>query len=465
MRALLLAWLASMSLFIASPLLAAEKKPLPPPGPKDVTSVGTGAGLTGGPITTTGTIAVATGGITAGMIADGSVGLADVNQFEIQKRVTTSCDPGLAMKSITYAGVAVCDPVGRLLTSFATGGSRSPAVTLMKSIGVPPVDYPIIAYVDTTTSKLAVARCGNSGCSTSSAAGTPDTSATGVANVNAVANATGAIVAYRATVGGVSQVRISACGNALCSTSTSSLVENNAQVGTSIGLALGADGLPILSYYSDLNQLRIAKCANATCTSSTKLTLDTTTGAGIDSDIAFNGSGLPVIAYSTGTDVKTVTCGNQSCSSGNLVTTLVAGVGGNDVQIAFAPGGQGFVLFQKSTSPQRTQLADLGGTVYTIEDGSASGYALDVASDGVPVMSYRYVADNTTSIIANDLRVARCRGTYCNTGFTVTSARAGNVYGGTSLAIGVEGDPIIAFDNDAATDNVGINKCASPSCF
>ncbi|MFQ5902549.1 MAG: beta strand repeat-containing protein, partial [Candidatus Binatia bacterium] len=43
-----------------------------------VTSVDTGAGLTGGPITTTGTISVATGGITSALIQDDAVGLDDL---------------------------------------------------------------------------------------------------------------------------------------------------------------------------------------------------------------------------------------------------------------------------------------------------------------------------------------------------------------------------------------------------
>ncbi len=45
-----------------------------------VTSVATGSGLTGGPITTTGTIGIATGGVTSAMIADGTISFADLGQ-------------------------------------------------------------------------------------------------------------------------------------------------------------------------------------------------------------------------------------------------------------------------------------------------------------------------------------------------------------------------------------------------
>jgi hypothetical protein len=44
-----------------------------------VTSLATGAGLTGGPVTTSGTMSVATDGITASMIAPGAVGLSQID--------------------------------------------------------------------------------------------------------------------------------------------------------------------------------------------------------------------------------------------------------------------------------------------------------------------------------------------------------------------------------------------------
>ncbi|HVM45571.1 MAG TPA: hypothetical protein VM582_06510, partial [Candidatus Thermoplasmatota archaeon] len=46
-----------------------------------VTQVATGSGLTGGPITSTGTISIATGGVTGAHIADGTITGSDVNSF------------------------------------------------------------------------------------------------------------------------------------------------------------------------------------------------------------------------------------------------------------------------------------------------------------------------------------------------------------------------------------------------
>ena len=48
-------------------------------GTGTVTRVDTGAGLTGGPITATGTVSVASSGIVSSMIQDGTVSTADID--------------------------------------------------------------------------------------------------------------------------------------------------------------------------------------------------------------------------------------------------------------------------------------------------------------------------------------------------------------------------------------------------
>src|SRR2546426_4880998 len=74
-----------------------------------VTSVDTGAGLTGGPITTTGTISVAAGGITSTLIQDGSIAAVDVKSGEVQTRLTPpTCPAGQVLQTINATGPPVC---------------------------------------------------------------------------------------------------------------------------------------------------------------------------------------------------------------------------------------------------------------------------------------------------------------------------------------------------------------------
>lgn len=86
---------------IANSTIGAEKLNFTP-GTGTVTNVATGSGLTGGPITSTGTISVSTGGITSAMILDGSILNADIN---------------------TSAGISVFKILGDVGLEFRTWGS------------------------------------------------------------------------------------------------------------------------------------------------------------------------------------------------------------------------------------------------------------------------------------------------------------------------------------------------------
>jgi hypothetical protein len=84
-----------------------------------VSSIATGGGLTGGPITSTGTVSIADGGVstvklangsvTSAKIADGSIALADINSTQIQRRVSASCAVGSSIRAIAVDGTVSCE--------------------------------------------------------------------------------------------------------------------------------------------------------------------------------------------------------------------------------------------------------------------------------------------------------------------------------------------------------------------
>src|SRR5438093_6382440 len=88
-----------------------------------VTSVDTGSGLIGGPITTSGTISIAPGGITSAHIADGTVAAVDVNSQQVQLRITGACSPGSAIQAVQENGTVSCQSVGGVAVTDVTASA------------------------------------------------------------------------------------------------------------------------------------------------------------------------------------------------------------------------------------------------------------------------------------------------------------------------------------------------------
>jgi hypothetical protein len=141
-------------------------------------------------------------------------------------------------------------------------------------------------------------------------------------------------------------------------------------VGQYTSIAIGTDGLPVISYYDVwYGDLKVAHCGNASCSSGNTITsVDTGGDVGYYTSITIGTDGLPVISYhdenETNGDLKVAHCGNASCSLGNTITSV-----------------------------------DTGGYV---------GYdtSITIGTDGLPVISYF----DYTNV---DLKVAKCANPFC----------------------------------------------------
>ena len=75
-------------------------------------------------------------------------------------------------------------------------------------------------------------------------------------------------------------------------------LDNTGYVGWHTSIAIGTNGNPIISYHDDTNgDLKVAACTNPTCTTSTNTTLDNTGDVGYTTSIAIGTNGNPIISY------------------------------------------------------------------------------------------------------------------------------------------------------------------------
>ena len=264
---------------------------------------------------------------------------------------------------------------------------------------------------------------------------------------------------------------IAHCSVLDCSSSTKVEVDNSANyVGWYTSIAIGADGLPIVSYLdSSTNNLWVAHCSVVDCSSFTKIEVDNSANqVGYFSSIAIGTDGLPIISYSNFTtqNLQVAHCSTVDCSSSTkFVVDNSANNVGWDTSIAIGTDGFPIVSYTDTTTGNlwvaHCSAVDCSSSTRFEVDNSANnvGYYTSIAigTDGLPVISY---GDITTG----NLWVAHCSVVDCSssTKFEVDNS-VNNVGLQTSIAIGADGLPVISYQ-DVTTDNLWVAHCSAADC-
>lgn len=253
-------------------------------------------------------------------------------------------------------------------------------------------------------------------------------------------------------------------------------------VGRGSSIAIGLDGNPVISYYDQTdNDLRVVKCDDPACSGmdETISIVDATNNAGSESAILVPIDGNPIIAYSFrdglnfGT-LRVAKCNDPACTGSDediyTVSELPDIVGG-DVSMDIGNDGHPVISHWNSTADTllvtKCNDANCAGEdemTYTVDDpvsGNEVGShtSIAVGMNGNPVISYY---DST----AGALKVAACNDPDCageDEIITTMDDPANAVGTSTSIAIGLDGNPVISYSDDD-DGNLKVAKCNVPQC-
>jgi len=426
-----------------------------------VTAVTAGTGLDGGTITEAGTIGIADGGVGAAQIAAGAVGSGQINPNEVQQRVTGMCAPGFYLRGINADGSVACSALLQQIrqVSLIVPGvpqGRTPSI----EFGVD--GNPIISHWNYSQGRLQVRHCNSPSCSGNVSNTVVDATANVGSSTSLAIGVDGfPVISYHDSTNGT--LKVAKCTDVACAdTATLSTVDPDATnvVGFWTSIDIGSDGLPVIAYHDETNgTLKVAKCVDAACAGSATITVvdpDPTNDVGQSLSLTIGADGLPVIAYydATGARLKVAKCVDSACTGSTIITVLSDGVDtppGDFPSIAIGLDGLPVISY-RNLATRSLQLAscadaDCSGpvSIATIDDsvggpGVGAFSSLRIGPEGRPGISYYDEASHL-------LKFARCADPACNgPGNELTYPGSGIQFEGrdTSLALSPDGTPVIA---------------------
>jgi hypothetical protein len=244
-------------------------------------------------------------------------------------------------------------------------------------------------------------------------------------------------------------------------------VDSTGDVGQDPFLAIGADGLPLISYYDATNAaLKVAHCTDLTCERTVITTLDKVSvgSVGRHSAIVVGTDGLALISYAysdnSRTKVRLAHCSNLECTAATKTDTASSKDGSSSTAI----GGDGLALisyYDNQGVPRVRHCSDTACTYATeiaLESASTGGRYTAVARgvDGLGVVAYDDVAHHA-------LKLAHCSDLSCSRA-TVTTVQGVTAGEYISLAMDKRGQPVIVY-RDPLRSAVAMAHCTNRFCI
>jgi hypothetical protein len=265
-------------------------------------------------------------------------------------------------------------------------------------------------------------------------------------------------------------LKVAHCNDLACTSAITSTVDAVGNVGPyATSVTIGVDGLPLISYLDNTNlDLKVAHCADLACTTAISTTVDAGGDVGRYSSATIGADGLPLISYfdATNWDLKVAHCNDVACKSAISTTVDASGYVGFYTSVTVGADGLPLISYYDYTNQDLkvAHCADLACTSAistTVDTGGAGGdvgwyTSVTIGADGRPLVSYN---DNTNDA----LKVARCVDLACTTAVSTTVDAGGIVGWYTSLTIGADGLPLISY-YDYTNQDLKVAHCNDLAC-
>ncbi len=279
------------------------------------------------------------------------------------------------------------------------------------------------------------------------------------------------VIAYAGWSGaGATRLMVAHCEDIACTTAT--LTEVHAEAGTwGIGgasLTIGADGFPLVSFIDADGDLRVAHCADVACSTATiSPVLHANSGASAlrNTSITTGIDGRGLIAFHDA-DRKwafIAHCNDAACSSAqvtvispnaNLSPALTIGADGYGVMAFMDTDG---ALVAAHCQNVACSLSDQS-LVDASPGGNGWGSSITIGTDGLPLIAYHH--DNNSSPYLQ-LRVAHCSDGSCTSSVKTTVAPVVDGYNRSSISIGSDGLGVVAY---RAGVELRLAHCGNVAC-
>jgi hypothetical protein len=323
--------------------------------------------------------------------------------------------PVIAVRSTEGLLVIHCQDVA--CTQYSTQTIVSNATVIQQpSITIGSDGFPWISFLDDTNDALKIAHCADLGCTSASVSFT--TLAVGVfGDYSSIAvGADGYIMVSYATIDNYYYyLKYAHCLDASCWSVNINDVEGH--IGSAhISLALGADGLPLIAYAgSGPGQLKTAHCNDLDCASKTLATPNAAGSAGSYASLAIGQDGLGLVSYWVNAfDTKQLGvahCDNLTCTTATVSVLDTTGDPGIYTSLTIGADGLGIISYETSADPRQLRIAhcqDIACTTASIQvietSNSLPDTAITIGQDGLPLVAYPQ---------SSILKVLHCANEFC----------------------------------------------------